>query len=669
MDPENTEALLKLATFYMLGKRAKDAREKVDIVLEKEPDNMDALFLLAGLYDLEKNFFESAATFKKIIEQDPGQSRAYMGLARMFAQQGKMDEAETNLKKAINIDKKAIKPRLSLVSFYNGRKAFDMAEAQIKIAIEYNKDNADLYIILGNHYFRRKQYSNAEDAYLKAIKIDQKNVKPYMVAAGFYDATGNFDKTVSMYNKALGIDPEDIRVMDTMARFYLKNNKIEDAKILIDKVIKVRPNYFSTRMMKGEIAALNGNYAEAIGIFDQLISDDPGSYRAHYLKGFSHMGKGENQLAKVSLAKAVELNPKFIKARLLLSELYLREDNLNGTIDQCREVLTIDSDNYQARLNMGKAFMAQGLIKEAELEFKMLIKKQPENPMGYYRLGIVQRHARHYKDAISSFETALSKNEKLVDVFANLILVYVDQKDFDSALTRCNEQMKKVGNSSIHKAVIYNLKGGVLAAQNKMDQAEAAFNSAIDANPDFLKPYFALAKIYLSSQRQEKAIEQYKSILKKKPDQAGPHMLLGTIYDMQKKYDLSEKHYRSALEINPNFVPAANNLAYLLSSKEESLDEALKLAQLAKSKLPDDASIMDTLGWIYFKKGLYGNAIREFTDSLDKLPGNPIVYYHLGAAYLKNGRKAEAKAQLEKALEIDDSFNGAKDAMRMLSEL
>jgi tetratricopeptide (TPR) repeat protein len=146
-------------------------------------------------------------------------------------------------------------------------------------------------------------------------------------------------------------------------------------------------------------------------------------------------------------------------------------------------------------------------------------------------------------------------------------------------------------------------------------------------------------------------------------------MLLGTIYDMQKRFDLSEKHYRAALDINPQFAPAANNLAYLLSSREEDIDEALNFARIAKEKLPDDPSVMDTLGWIYYKKGLYGNAAREFSDSLEKLPENATVNYHLGAALFQKGEKPRAKTYLEKALALDKDFDGADDARRMLSEI
>ena len=76
---------------------------------------------------------------------------------------------------------------------------------------------------------------------------------------------------------------------------------------------------------------------------------------------------------------------------------------------------------------------------------------------------------------------------------------------------------------------------------------------------------------------------------------------------------------------------------------------------------------MDTLGWIYYQKGLYGSAIKELLGSLEKIPENPVVHYHLGLAYFKHGKPADARAELEIALGLDPQFDGSEDARKVLS--
>jgi len=124
-----------------------------------------------------------------------------------------------------------------------------------------------------------------------------------------------------------------------------------------------------------------------------------------------------------------------------------------------------------------------------------------------------------------------------------------------------------------------------------------------------------------------------------------------------------------ALNINPNFAPAANNLAYLLVAQNKNINEALGFARKAKEKLPNDPNVMDTLGLVYYKKGLYDSAIGEFADSLEQMPDNAVVHYHLGLSYYKKGDKNPARTELEKALSLDQEFDGADEARQILSKI
>ncbi|MCP4694905.1 MAG: tetratricopeptide repeat protein, partial [Desulfobacterales bacterium] len=212
-------------------------------------------------------------------------------------------------------------------------------------------------------------------------------------------------------------------------------------------------------------------------------------------------------------------------------------------------------------------------------------------------------------------------------------------------------------------------KGGFLMQKGDKKAAEAELKRVMELDPDNMKAYFALARIYLTDDREEEAIAQYKALLEKDPHNAAPHMMLGIIYYNNKQLDLSEEHYRKALEIDPDFVPAANNLAYMLVERGKDLNVALGYAQKAKENAPDNPLIMDTLGSVYYKKGLYDSAIYEFTDCLVKRPDDPTVHYHLGLALHKKGDKARARSALEKALELNKNFAEADEARRVLEEL
>jgi tetratricopeptide (TPR) repeat protein len=134
-------------------------------------------------------------------------------------------------------------------------------------------------------------------------------------------------------------------------------------------------------------------------------------------------------------------------------------------------------------------------------------------------------------------------------------------------------------------------------------------------------------------------------------------------------YAKANQHYESALKINPNFVAAANNLAWNYAEYGGNLDLALPLAQKAREMNPDSPQILDTLGWIYYKRGLFDNAVALLKDSSAKLKnGDPVVLYHLGMAYHRSGSKVEARDTLNKALALNKTFPGVDEARKVLSE-
>jgi tetratricopeptide (TPR) repeat protein len=123
------------------------------------------------------------------------------------------------------------------------------------------------------------------------------------------------------------------------------------------------------------------------------------------------------------------------------------------------------------------------------------------------------------------------------------------------------------------------------------------------------------------------------------------------------------------LEIKKDFGPAANNLAWNLLERGGNIDEALGFAQIAKEQMPKSAAVMDTLGWAYYLKGSYLNAIAELEDALQLDPDNPVINYHSGLAHFKNNQAVAAKGFLEKALKLEKNFKGSEDARRVLKEI
>jgi len=107
------------------------------------------------------------------------------------------------------------------------------------------------------------------------------------------------------------------------------------------------------------------------------------------------------------------------------------------------------------------------------------------------------------------------------------------------------------------------------------------------------------------------------------------------------------------LDLDPQNADALNFIGYSYADRGIRLDEAEQLIVQALKIKPDNGYILDSLGWVYFKKNKYDGALKYLKRALELLPDDPNVMEHLGDVYLKTGRNQEALDYYRKAAKID----------------
>ena len=170
----------------------------------------------------------------------------------------------------------------------------------------------------------------------------------------------------------------------------------------------------------------------------------------------------------------------------------------------------------------------------------------------------------------------------------------------------------------------------------------------------------------------ERVLQGKRKPLPKKPDGADQasrvddRAIIETVADLVEHGD--EKAVRDAIQAR---LQASAELAWVYVQFLGDVQEAQRYAEMALQMVPDDPSIADTLGWIYYKQGKYNEAVTEFKKSIEKLPENPTIRYHLGAAYMKLDDKASAKPHLERAVKLGEKerdFKELADAKKLLEQ-
>jgi tetratricopeptide (TPR) repeat protein len=138
------------------------------------------------------------------------------------------------------------------------------------------------------------------------------------------------------------------------------------------------------------------------------------------------------------------------------------------------------------------------------------------------------------------------------------------------------------------------------------------------------------------------------------------------ILHSQQKLPEAKKRYEKIMDLDPTAAVAANNLAWIYAEEGDRLDDALRLAQQAAARLPDNAEVQDTIGWIYYKKELPALAIPAFERSAEKVPDNASYHYHLALALKKAGNAERALRAVEQAIRLKPDYAEAKTLLASL---
>ncbi len=157
--------------------------------------------------------------------------------------------------------------------------------------------------------------------------------------------------------------------------------------------------------------------------------------------------------------------------------------------------------------------------------------------------------------------------------------------------------------------------------------------------------------------------------LAKEPGAEAVHFDIGVVYERMKDTDKSLEHMKKVLEANPENPHALNYIGYAYAEQGIKLDEAEKAILKALKLRPRDGYITDSLGWVYFKKGMYKKALDQLKKAVTLAPEDPVINEHLGDAYRKLGQIDEARKMYEKAISLNKEETEKQNLQNKIDEM
>jgi tetratricopeptide (TPR) repeat protein len=183
--------------------------------------------------------------------------------------------------------------------------------------------------------------------------------------------------------------------------------------------------------------------------------------------------------------------------------------------------------------------------------------------------------------------------------------------------------------------------------------AEAAARRAVEMAPDSLAPRFVLGGLLQARGRFAAAESVWADLAHPGRDPVRAGLQLAFCREQLGDVDGAVSAVREVLAREPENSSVLNTLGYLLADHGRDLAEAEDLVRRALAQEPDNGAYLDSRGWVYYRLGRLAEARRDLERAVELTNGDPVVREHLGDVYKELNLIDLAREQYVRSLRQD----------------
>lgn len=540
--------------------------------------------------------------------------------------QGSLEEFNGDYKKAISYYERALELDPSAGIYFTLSKNYLMlnklsqALAYAKNAVRLDSLNQEYLMQLGTIYFISRQTDSAATCFNKIVGLDSTNYQAY-----FYLGQSLEEKKPSealkVYEKLLNKTGAEwdilLRVADLNSRLGNEEKTIET----IQNLIKLDPSNLQLQKFLIESYINSGKFQSAIKIIDENLISFPEDvelieYKAKVLFSLDSTDASVNEYLKLIENNRIDYAKKFVIATAFMNEVSKDSSLIPSAI---KIITAIEKDTVDWELDSYMADLSQAQKNDSLAIYYLdrAARNAEGNSQIHVRLGFLLFKNRRYNELVERFSVSA---EKFPDNF--FINFFVG-----------------LGYNQL----------------NKYSNAFPYFQKCVQINPNDVDGLHSLGYTLHQMKRGREAIPHLKDALRIQPNNIDLLSTLALVYENLKEWKTSDSLYENILIRSPDNALILNNYAYSLSERDDSLEYAYEMSKKSLSIEPENASYLDTFGWILYKLNKPNEAVDYIRKAIEKENDNSTLYDHLGDVYYKLGDNQKAIEAWQNALKLDAS--------------
>lgn len=287
-------------------------------------------------------------------------------------------------------------------------------------------------------------------------------------------------------------------------------------------------------------------------------------------------------------------------------------------------------DNADLYHERAKLHMKRNDIANAMLDMMKVTDLDSTKPAYFITLADVHFASGKPGKAKSALEKCLELDPKNISAYDKLAELYFYAAQYDKALLNLDEVIKL----DINNSKAYFMRGMCYRDMGDTAKAVSSFQTAIEQKADYYDAYLQLGMIF-HARNNKIALQYYDGALRINPKSTDAFYDRGLFYqEVLHDFDNAIQDYTSAIQVDPKAVKAHFALGYV--------------------------------HFEYLK--VYDQAIKHYTDALNIEPNYAEAIYNRGLCYEAVGNIGAAKQDYQKAIQIRQDYELAKNALARVSK-
>ncbi len=352
---------------------------------------------------------------------------------------------------------------------------------------------------------------------------------------------------------------------------------------------------------------------------------------------------GDLPTAAEKLRQAVQADPKFAPAYLLLGLTEFRLGDMARAIENYKRALELQPRSFPGHYNLALAYLRDHRLEEGRAQLEQAVKLDPSQADAAYDLGIVLLELRQPVAALPHLIRARRLNPRRPDVAFNIVRAELEAGRVAEARTEAQAAAKRLSADFQWNAAL----GQLFLKNAQTRDAATYFRAASLVRPGDIEIRHQLGLAYLASGQASQVLD-----LIAEPKTADDHYLRGSAFYLDHRFPDADQESEQALALAPD-NPQILVLRTRLLQRAGLQDAAVELAQKAMAQAPqwDEPYYLAGVSLYFIRR--YAEAEQNLARAAELNPSSARTLFLEAVALVSQGKHAEAEQCFRRAIALD----------------